>query len=225
MNLRAENELETLLEVLENTPTFVVLEHAEDWESDDKPPTPAAGEKFRIPGSIVSFVERLDDELTRSLQHIDPHTAEYIDRLRDEQALYTMIVRGLLYAENLVADSSLESPSKANQESVNRILMRRLEHIYFKVYQLNFCVLVDTHDFIDSRLKSSKSSRRIPGMSSQRPSTPLLHLVVKQQIPKHLSIQFAPTFTSIAKALFGPEPCLARFISWRYTTNTFELAI
>ncbi|KAI9876418.1 MAG: Translation initiation factor 3 subunit c, partial [Pleopsidium flavum] len=124
----AEHEFGMLLEVLEENPNMVVLENAEEWEDDEKPPQPTPGEKLRIPGSIVSSVERLDDELTRSLQHIDPHTAEYIERLGDEQALYTNVVRALLYVETLKKDPKLEIP----QESTNRIVMRRLEHIYFK---------------------------------------------------------------------------------------------
>ena len=110
---------------------MVVLEGAEEWEDDEKPPVPAPGEKLRVPGSIVSFVERLDDELTRSLQHIDPHTAEYIERLADEGALYANIVRGMIYVEGLAKDTSLQVP----QEATNRIVMRRLEHVYFKVSQ------------------------------------------------------------------------------------------
>ena len=106
-----------------------MLENAEEWEDDEKPPQPTAGEKLRIPGSIVSIAERLDDELTRSLQHVDPHTAEYIERLSDEQALYTNIIRALLYVEDLKKDTTLEIP----QENINRLVMRRLEHIYFKV--------------------------------------------------------------------------------------------
>ena len=113
---------------------MVVLENAEEWEDDEKPPQPTTGEKLRIPGSIVSIAERLDDELTRSLQHIDPHTAEYIERLSDEQALYTNIIRGLLYIEGLKKDSSLD----LGQENANRLVMRRLEHIYFKVRALIF---------------------------------------------------------------------------------------
>jgi translation initiation factor 3 subunit C len=63
------------------------------------------------------------------LQHIDPHTAEYIERLADEGALYTKVVRGMLYLEKLAKDVKLQTP----QESINRIVIRRLEHVYFKV--------------------------------------------------------------------------------------------
>lgn len=126
---RAEHEFGKLLELLEENRNLVVLENAEEWEDDEKPPQPAPGEKLRIPGSVVSIIERLDDELIRSLQHIDPHTAEYIERLGDEQALYTNILRGQLYVEDLKKDIGLELP----QDNINRVVMRRLEHIYFKV--------------------------------------------------------------------------------------------
>lgn len=125
----AEQEFGTLLKVLETNRDLVVVEAAEEWEDDDKQPTVTPGEKFKIPGSVVSYAERLDDELTRSLQHIDPHTAEYIDRLSDEGALYNNIVRTQLYTETLRTDASLQ----VTQDSLNRVVMRRLEHVYFKV--------------------------------------------------------------------------------------------
>jgi len=129
----AEKELCELFEVLEKSRDHIVIEGAEEWEDDEKAPTIPDGEKYlKVPGSIVSYVERLDDELTRSLQSIDPHTSEYIDRLTDEGALYNVILRGLLYYENLLRDSSLQIP----QDSLNRIVMRRLEHVYFKPSQV-----------------------------------------------------------------------------------------
>ena len=106
-----------------------MIENAEEWEDDEKLPPIAPDQIFRIPGSVVSFVERLDDELTRSLQHIDPHTAEYVERLTDEGALYTSIVRALVYVERLKENPKLDQ----SQESLNRVVMRRLEHVYFKV--------------------------------------------------------------------------------------------
>ncbi|KAI1799143.1 eukaryotic translation initiation factor 3 subunit C [Daldinia bambusicola] len=129
----AEKEISTLFEVLESNREYIVIENAEEWDDDEKPPTLQPGEKYiKIPGSIVSYVERLDDELTRSLQSIDPHTSEYIERLTDEGSLYNVIFRGLLYYETLAKDTSLQTP----QDSLNRIVMRRLEHVYFKPAQV-----------------------------------------------------------------------------------------
>ncbi|KAK7949636.1 eukaryotic translation initiation factor 3 subunit C [Apiospora saccharicola] len=129
----AEKDLQTLFEILEKNKDHIVIEGADEWEDDDKPPTVGEDEKYlKVPGSIVSYVERLDDELTRSLQSIDPHTSEYIERLSDEGNLYNTIFQGMLYYEHLQKDSSLQIP----QDSVNRIVMRRLEHVYFKPAQV-----------------------------------------------------------------------------------------
>ncbi|KXJ88791.1 eukaryotic translation initiation factor 3 subunit 8 N-terminus-domain-containing protein [Microdochium bolleyi] len=129
----AEKELGDLFDTLEANRDHIVIEGAEEWEDDEKAPTIAPGEKYlKVPGSIVSYVERLDDELTRSLQSIDPHTSEYIDRLTDEGALYNVILRGLLYYEHLLKDAALQIP----QDSLSRIVMRRLEHVYFKPSQV-----------------------------------------------------------------------------------------
>ena len=160
----AEQEFGTLLQVLESNPELVVVENAEEWEDDEKAPTITPGQKFKIPGSIVSYVERLDDELTRSLQHIDPHTAEYIDRLSDEGALYNNIVRALLYTEGLRKDTTLE----ISQESLNRVVMRRLEHVYFKVgpSEADLFLLRLLICFV-SHLQLSRSWKRTAGRQSQ----------------------------------------------------------
>ncbi|KAH8594710.1 eukaryotic translation initiation factor 3 subunit C [Bisporella sp. PMI_857] len=124
----AEKELGNLLKELEANPEIVVLENAEEWEDDEKAPIINPGDKFKVPGSVVSFVERLDDELNRSLQQIDPHTAEYIERLSDEGALYNNIVRTLIYVETARKDKSID----LSQDNLNRIISRRLDHAYFK---------------------------------------------------------------------------------------------
>ncbi|KZF22721.1 eukaryotic translation initiation factor 3 subunit EifCc [Xylona heveae TC161] len=151
----AEREFGVLLQELESNPTYVVLENAEEWEDDDKQPQPAAGERFRVPGSIVSCVERLDDELTRSLQQIDPHTAEYVERLADENVLHAVIVRALLYIESVQKDPKLQVP----QESLNRIVMRRLEHVYFKPSQVVTILEENTWKSIPENIDSTIANR------------------------------------------------------------------
>ncbi|KAL4983266.1 eukaryotic translation initiation factor 3 subunit C [Aspergillus falconensis] len=151
----AEQELSTLLSVLEKERNYVVSEGAEEWEDDEKQPQVAAGETFYIPGSIVSYVERLDDELTRSLQHIDPHTAEYIERLSDEKQLYTNLVRTQIYVEGL---TKLEK-TELRQDSLNRVVMRRLEHIYFKPSQVITILEDGTEKALPSELETSITTR------------------------------------------------------------------
>ncbi|KAL4814894.1 eukaryotic translation initiation factor 3 subunit 8 N-terminus-domain-containing protein [Aspergillus spinulosporus] len=151
----AEQELSTLLSVLEKERNYVVSEGAEEWEDDEKQPQVAAGEIFYIPGSIVSYVERLDDELTRSLQHIDPHTAEYIERLSDEKQLYTNLVRTQIYVEGL---TKLEK-TELRQDSLNRVVMRRLEHIYFKPSQVITILEDGTDKALPSELETSITTR------------------------------------------------------------------
>ncbi|KAK3296317.1 eukaryotic translation initiation factor 3 subunit C [Chaetomium fimeti] len=129
----AERELAALLTLLETHKDHVVIEGAEEWEDDDKTPVLGPDDKYiKVPGSVVSYIERLDDELTRSLQSIDPHTSEYIERLTDEASLYNIILQGLLYYETIRKDASLDIP----QESLNRIIQRRLDHVYFKPAQV-----------------------------------------------------------------------------------------
>ncbi|KAL3441021.1 eukaryotic translation initiation factor 3 subunit EifCc [Aspergillus insuetus] len=146
----AEQEFATLLSVLETNRDHVVSEGAEEWEDDEKQPTVTAGETLYIPGSMVSYVERLDDELTRSLQHIDPHTAEYIDRLSDEKQLYTNLVRTQIYVEGLTKQEKTD----ARQDSLNRVVMRRLEHIYFKPSQVVTILEDGTGKALPSELES-----------------------------------------------------------------------
>ena len=159
----AEREFASLLETLESSLNFIVTEAAEEWEDDEKQPQPAPGETFKIPGSIVSSIERLDDELTRSLQQTDPHTAEYIDRLGDEQNLYNDIVRALIYVEKVNKMPQIE----ARQESINRVVMRRLEHIYFKPASVVNIQEEKTWEHIPKELNSNITPRgQVPDVAT-----------------------------------------------------------
>lgn len=153
----AEREFSNLMQNLESSSTYVVTENAEEWEDDDKAPQPAAEETFKIPGSIVSLMERLDDELTRSLQQTDPHTAEYIDRLGDEQLLYNDIVRTLVHVEKVRKMENIDLPA----DSVNRVIMRRLEHVYFKPMQVVTVLEENTWRTLPAELQSEITPRGV----------------------------------------------------------------
>jgi len=155
----AQQEIQKLLEILENNPHLVVVENAEEWEDDEKHPTIDEKETFKVPGSVVSFVERLGDELTRVLQAVDPHTAEYVERLSDEAALYANIVRAQIYGERLMSNKQVE----ISQDTVNRAVMRRLEHIYFKPSQVVDILEEKTWEALSSKSDSKITSRANKG--------------------------------------------------------------
>lgn len=214
----AERELSALLEVLRESQEYIVVENAEEWDDDEKPPALQEGEKYiKVAGSVVSYVERLDDELVRSLQSIDPHTSEYIERLQDEGALYNIIFRGLLYYETLRKDEALETP----QDSVNRVVMRRLEHVYFKVNPHNSAHLLPfLLTFPTSPPRSSRLSRRTAGTAVARPLSRSSPPEARPRMLETLSTFCATTSSATARALSAPELCCARSTSLLSTEST-----
>jgi translation initiation factor 3 subunit C len=118
----AQREVDQLVSIVASDSSYSIEEVTDDYdESIERMP---ANEKdvVRIRGSIISFVDRLDDEFTKSLQNIDPHGTEYVDRLKDEKVLYCTICRAQAFYEKTKQDDPL-----------GRVIMRRLEHIYSKV--------------------------------------------------------------------------------------------
>ncbi|RUS32482.1 eukaryotic translation initiation factor 3 subunit 8 N-terminus-domain-containing protein [Jimgerdemannia flammicorona] len=141
----AEREITQLLIILEENPQYEIREDVEEIDDDDKDLVPPAGSVLSIRGSIVSFVDRLDDEFTKSLQNIDPHTTEYVDRLKDETGLYAVIVRAQAYFE-----------MHGMEESTCRVVMRRLEHVYYKpdpvIKQVEEAVKVALPESVSSKI-------------------------------------------------------------------------
>ncbi|KAF8312864.1 hypothetical protein DL93DRAFT_1234382 [Clavulina sp. PMI_390] len=134
----AKELLELLGLLLDHADEYAVtgdaaLEYDENVERT--PNVNGEGAIVRVRGSIISFVERLDDEFTRSLQNIDPHGTEYVERLRDEKGLYEMICRAHVY---FLQTSASSAPAEGDhmettaQQSLSRTIMRRLEHVYSK---------------------------------------------------------------------------------------------
>jgi translation initiation factor 3 subunit C len=131
--LSAQREIDQLVAIVASDSSYSVQEMTEDYDewADRDPSDDKENGVVRIRGSIISFVDRLDDEFTKSLQNIDPHGTEYVDRLRDEKGLYCTICR----AQALYETTNQEDP-------LGRVILRRLEHIYSKVRVLLPCTTV-----------------------------------------------------------------------------------
>lgn len=129
-----QSDTNALLELLESiASTYQVSELGNTTDDIDVEPTANENGVKVISGSITSYIERLDDEFTKSLQNTDPHSIEYIERLKDEADLYTLIVRAQVYVE---LTTPKEVRNSVDGEQLARIVLRRLDHIYYKPDQL-----------------------------------------------------------------------------------------
>lgn len=76
---------------------------------------------YRIRGCVLTSVERLDDEFTKLLKECDPHSNEYVERLKDETRVASIIDKVQIYLERSNVQSEL-----------CRIYLRKIEHLYYK---------------------------------------------------------------------------------------------
>lgn len=146
--LKETNELISMM-LGEQKSNYIVVETVDEYDDmverapgqgDEK-----EGERVKVRGSIISFVENLDNEVsnrlclfdnachltdlsthppqfTKTLQNTDQHGSEYVERLREEKPLYEAIVKAQVLFEREGWD-----------EPIARAVMRRLEHVYSKV--------------------------------------------------------------------------------------------
>ncbi|GAO47560.1 hypothetical protein G7K_1764-t2 [Saitoella complicata NRRL Y-17804] len=143
----ASKDLSKLFELLEEQPKFMVAEDADDLEDEDVQ-VPEGDEVVRVRGSVIAYVDRLDDELTKALQHIDPHTSDYVERMKHEAGLYYIIVRSHCYFERVkLADS------------IAAAVARRLEHVYFKPEQVVAILEENTWKNLPQGINSSVTPR------------------------------------------------------------------
>lgn len=77
--------------------------------------------EYTVAGGVVSHIERLDDEHFKSMQCTDPHSPEYMPRVRDEKELCKLFDAGISFCDR-VGDSV----------GAARLALRQLEHVYYK---------------------------------------------------------------------------------------------
>lgn len=104
-----------MLDMLLNTPDMIIAETiSEEAEEYEVPP-------YKLHGCVLTLVERLDEEFTKLLKECDPHSNEYVERLKDEKQVATIIDKVQEYLERQGVVSEL-----------CRVYLRKIEHLYYK---------------------------------------------------------------------------------------------
>lgn len=111
------DNLETLLGIMISNDNLTVSELVqEDQESYQTAP-------FVVQGGIVPQIERMDEEFTRMLQVCDPHSPDYIDRLKDEIRVVQIIKMVRQY---------LEKDNRGTPAELCRAYAIFIDYLYYK---------------------------------------------------------------------------------------------
>ncbi|KAK0181270.1 hypothetical protein PV327_003564 [Microctonus hyperodae] len=104
-----------MLDMILANPDMQIAEHInEEAEEFTNPP-------YKIHGCVLTLVERLDEEFTKLLKECDPHSNEYVERLKDEKKVTNIIDKVQGYLEVHGSGSEL-----------CRVYVRKIEHLYYK---------------------------------------------------------------------------------------------
>lgn len=121
--LQELNQLITML--LGPNKEYTVVEEVEEYDQDiERVPgqgSESDNSRVKVRGSLISLLENIDNEFTKTLQNTDQHGTEYVERLREEKPLYETILKAQVLFER-----------EQWQDQTVRAVMRRLEHVYSK---------------------------------------------------------------------------------------------
>ncbi|CAJ0924287.1 unnamed protein product, partial [Mesorhabditis belari] len=113
--------INSLVDLLIDSNVHLSIRITEEDENVSDPEKP-----YKVNGSVLMSVQRLDTELTKILQNADCHSTDYIEKLKGEKDICSLIEKIQKFIDERIEIGLFEN------DEVCKIYMLRIEHMYYK---------------------------------------------------------------------------------------------
>ncbi|KAJ0677269.1 putative proteasome component (PCI) domain, eukaryotic translation initiation factor 3 subunit C [Helianthus annuus] len=152
-----------ILDILEQYPNILVDDTVEPDENETEKGTDY-NETIRIRGNLSAFLEMIDAEFYKSLQCIDPHTRDYVERLQDEPLFFVLAQNVQSYLERV-----------GDHKAAAKAALKLVELVYYKpqeVYGAMRNMADQSDDNGEESRTESKAFVNTPEVVPRKPSFP-----------------------------------------------------